>query len=410
MHEEIEAETAGHLWRYVQKHSRISTPGEIFSNITKLSDKDLGHLAKVNLLMSDHIPRFLNHLAPELLRRLTKAIISRQEASRTGIRGRVHWQETFTRRLAEGMDSSLYVTIDRSSFFDLPENRILKYLLQQFYQLSFYFQTSAEIKSSVLDESLLSDHVWKNRLAQTSLIAAKILKDVQLQKCGGISELSPALIRKISNSRNSYYRELSVIAEEFRLCIQRPEVYLAENINRHVLMPLDRDRLYELAVIFRILQLCPESGWHEQFASLIGNGGVKISTFIKEDTELHIYYQGLPEIFKVNSAYSQLMKKYSVNAGMRIPDIIMEIRTSLGVTNYFIIEVKRSEERTYIANGVYKLLGYLKDYETVRTKATQLRGVLVSWSGTGVTDYQESDQVYITQWTELDRLLKLVLA
>jgi hypothetical protein len=256
----------------------------------------------------------------------------------------------------------------------------------------------------------LSDAAWKNRLAQTSLMTAKILKDGQLQKCGGISELNPSLIRKISNSRNPYYRELSVIADELRLCIQRPEVYLAENINRHVLMPLEKDKLYELAVIFRILQLCPENGWQEQFAALIGNGGVKISTFTKADTALHIYYQGMPEIFKASSAYSRLMKKYSVNASLRIPDIIMEISTSSGRTNYFIIEVKRSEDRGYIASSVYKLLGYLKDYEAVRSDAVQLQGILVSWSGTGIADYEEPDQVYISQWSELGRLLNIILA
>lgn len=411
VHRSVEAETTEYLWRYIQKHSRISTPPQVFADITKLSDTEMKTLATAHLLMSDSMLHFLNRTAPEVLRRLARTVVTKQETSRAGIRGRVNWPETYTRRFSAGSDPSLFVTSEQSSFFDLPENRIFRFLLQQFQQLAQTFRKPVNETTAVLDERLLFSTDWKVRLEQIILSCSKILHHNLLQKCSSISLLDEATISKLRNSRNPYYRELSVVASEFHLCFTKPEAYLVNCIGQHVLSPLDRNILYELAILFRLLDVCVEKGWEEQATALIGGKSRKISVLKRKGLEMHVYYQGLPPIFQRHSAYGKLMAGYGLSDRLRRPDIILEIITTDDVRSYFIVEVKRSEERTYIVDGVYKLLGYLKDYEAVSHLPNhRITGVLVSWSGAGNMEYSAEDPIYITQWSTFDALMGLLVS
>ncbi len=60
------------------------------------------------------------------------------------------------------------------------------------------------------------------------------------------------------------------------------------------------------------------------------------------------------------------MNEYGLGEKLRRPDIVLSFQYGTITTINYIVEVKRSMRRSYLVDGAYKLLGYLKDFEGLR--------------------------------------------
>ncbi|TKH40309.1 hypothetical protein C1I59_00625 [Paenibacillus polymyxa] len=155
--------------------------------------------------------------------------------------------------------------------------------------------------------------------------------------------------------------------------------------------------------MFKTMEILNENGWHENKIGLIGGSSRVVSEFSKNNSTLSLYYQGLPQLFSSSSRYKDIMGSYGLSNKLRRPDIIIEIRNA-NVTSkkYYILEVKRSQKREYLVDGVYKLLGYFKDYESIYLKdGNVLRGILVGWSGIKKQNTFKEQEIYMSGWLEL---------
>jgi hypothetical protein len=99
------------------------------------------------------------------------------------------------------------------------------------------------------------------------------------------------------------------------------------------------------------------------------------------------------------------MKEVHLSIHHRRPDIILEWINDEGKKYYTIVEVKRSQNKGYLADGLYKLLGYLKDFEAQMQLSEHSTGLLVGWKIDNMNTPKENREVYATDWGLLDKYI-----
>jgi hypothetical protein len=265
-------------------------------------------------------------------------------------------------------------------------NLMAKYFVREDYlQLAWYAEADAGGK-------------WTNKISVIASRTEKLLKFPIISKIGAIKELNLKFISSASKCRQHEYTRLAEISETYMRAKHWPLDYLKCESQGKILEPLNKDSLYEIAVLFKAMETAIKCGWLETKAGVIGGVSRTASKLIKCDTEIRFYTQHIPTEFKKASAYGQLMTDYGLSENLRRPDIIVEI-IKQDAKHFLIIEVKRSRKRDYLAEGTYKLLGYLKDFEKVRQRS-KLTGFLVGWNGINPSAYQIGNEVGLFNWDD----------
>ena len=154
--------------------------------------------------------------------------------------------------------------------------------------------------------------------------------------------MTEKIIELTKRCRPAHYKDLAAAAEQFSYCQKSPLRYLQEELKGNILEPLNKDTLFEIAVLFKTMHTAAECGWQEQQAGLIGGSSRAVSTWVKFGRELKIYYQKLPNALSQTSMYGRLMTEYGLSDKLRRPDIILELSGGK-IKKIFIVEVKRSE-------------------------------------------------------------------
>lgn len=142
------------------------------------------------------------------------------------------------------------------------------------------------------------------------------------------------------------------------------EAELRAIIAHAMFAPASLDDLFEAWTLLRFVELHFQSGWQLESARLVGVKAKNRPQFLlKRGNETsEIFYQIVPGNLVASSAYKVLFSDYDLDVSVRRPDIVANIATS-GFNGPLIVEVKRSTDRSYIADAAYKVLGYVSDYE-----------------------------------------------
>ena len=104
------------------------------------------------------------------------------------------------------------------------------------------------------------------------------------------------------------------------------------------------------------------------------------------------------------SKNKDIFEYYDPNVSLRRPDIILKI--SKGNKKFYrLIEVKRTKDRNYIVDSVYKVLGYLNDFEWCFKKTNNPQGVLVIWDGANMKNMDKAleQPVFILQDKNMEK-------
>lgn len=406
-HNQIIDETSQHLWRFVQKNSELTSIDDLFMHLTKLGAKDLKLLGSIYFLLSEEVEVLINEIAPAILKKLSKITAKETRVYKGNVRGKINWNKTYKERYAFGGDPSLFVCIQKSSEFDLPENRLLLYILKQVSKLSSNLLGTSVDDYNELNFSQLDSSKWINKVKMNFINTQKLLRNPFIRRISDMHELSPKTIISTKKVRGHAYKVLADIADKLYLLENSLTKYLNEELNGKILKPLNKDTLYEIAVLFKIQELLRVNGFIEKKIALIGNGNNIVSKFENSDLKVQIYYQSLPQLFQQNSMYGPLMSMYGLSDKLRRPDILLEI-SNTDKKRFYIIEVKRSESRTYLVDGAYKLFGYLKDFEGIKSVTHSLGGVLVGWSNIKPIEL-EKNEVYLSSWDSLGATITFIL-
>lgn len=399
------------LWRFIQHNARESAADEVMTNLTRLSKHDIRVLANIRFLLSDEVKKLLDETAPKIVSRLSKASIIEKVTDRSKIKGRIDWPRTYGVRAAAGGDASLYVYAQRAQIFDLPENRLFLFIIQQIHNSARNLSSDDFNSLTWYSESAEGDK-WINRITLIAAQTARFLRNPYIARIGKLHELSEKIIEQTKHARAPYYRNLAEAAEFFSFCQNSPVAFLKENLKDNILEPLNKDTLYEIAVLFKVITTATDLGWKETRTGLIGSSANTVCTLEADECTLRVFYQKLPKVFREHSRYGELMTAYGLSEKLRRPDIILSFEEA-GKQKYYIVEVKRSMRRSYLVDGAYKLLGYLKDFEDIRTNGAELNGMLVGWKGIPQLGYDERKEVQLYTWEGFDEglsgLLKLPL-
>jgi hypothetical protein len=174
--------------------------------------------------------------------------------------------------------------------------------------------------------------------------------------------------------------------------VRHEQVALRNCLARNILRPLNRDTLFEIVVLFSTIEAIENTGWEQEEIRLIGYGRGALATFRRGTQFLRLYYQGIPERMARNSLYASLLRKHGIGISLRRPDILLE---TAGVSStYRLIEVKRSADRQYLADAIYKVFGYLKDYDAEFGLSPNPQGILVVWEGVSSSDPEAEAEAF----------------
>ena len=110
---------------------------------------------------------------------------------------------------------------------------------------------------------------------------------------------------------------------------------------------------------------------------LIGYTQGAVAQYRYRDNTVKIYYQTMPISLAKTSIYTRIMRQYNINVRLRRPDILIEINSDKNELK--LVEVKRTSNHLYIGESLYKVLGYLKDFENCFESANRPQALLVVW-------------------------------
>lgn len=397
VHQDISNYASTQLWRYVRKNAKENEAEETLLNLTNISGRELHMLANIRYLLSDEVRELIWNIAPKIISRLSKASVNETITERNQVKGRINWQKTLGTRAVSGNDKSLFVYSQRSQMFDLPENRLFLHLIEQINKMAKLFADDEYLSLTWYAEAEKNGK-WTNKISVIAYRTEKMLKIPVISKISSVKELNHKFTVSARRCRAKEYKRLAEIGEDYILVKQNPLDYLDRELNGNILEPLNKDTLYETAVLFKTMETASLCGWQEVKTSLIGGASNSVCIYQKNLAEMKIYMQHMPDMFKESSLYGPLMVDYGLSNKLRRPDIILEISKD-EQTWFLIIEVKRSKQRAYLADGTYKLFGYLKDFEKITENAC-LTGFLVGWSGVNAIEYMPGNEVGLFNWTD----------
>ncbi len=168
------------------------------------------------------------------------------------------------------------------------------------------------------------------------------------------------------------YRAIGKIAQQYyNIYVKKDPNSIFEMIKNQILIPKTVDKVFEILTLFNCIKTAEELrnsiGGKRNFTLLRSKYDNKIVYEYDNGTSVNIFYQHTPKSLSSHSRYYNIMKSYGYNAKMAIPDIVIEC-VNKDVLHVSILEVKYSNDISYIGTGLQTLLAYLYDYESAWTE------------------------------------------
>jgi hypothetical protein len=378
LEERVFREASDEFWRYVAASARIGHGTTIAnaSRISGLSTKALHRLATVHWLLSEELGRFLDAVPATLAR------LSRTTSAAMGlgpeVRGSIDWSTTVALRAGSGWRVPTYAYVEAQAENDTPANRVFKTSLQWVSSAAGHMAAQPD---TLLDDVSESEH-WIREVSRRAGIAARALQHKALSLVRAPQRLSEHDLRVCVSQPLRGYR-LAVAAVRLRAALveRGQQERIREMLQRRVLIPAQRFRLFEIWILARVARFFREAGWRETVVPLLSeNRSTPVYRFSSEGrADVEVFFQATPVAMRRVSAYREIFEAYDVDVAARTPDIVIQQGPrpeSLRV----MIEAKASDNQDYIADGAYKLLGYAADFAAALTGRGGPIGLLVTKS------------------------------
>lgn len=392
-----------YLFFYTEALPKIEYP---ISELIDLTEKDLEYLKAIHFLLSDEVGELINEV-PIILRNLSHSTKKETIECKGIIRGKIDWELTYKERYTRGFnDRSLFMCTPALKNYDLPENQLLKYILWRIRSLTESIDIN--IPEEVFEQDEFNN--WIEIILSRYLIIKSASKSIYFQNVSMPRIITPRTLQRTNNHRNKSYRKIVKCYELYENLFKvRNDDVLLKLIEKQILEPLNDDKLFEIYVLFKTINF---------FDNLEGNldmGLLKpglnyIAQYESEEMKVCIFHQQMPYIFSQNSKNKDIFEFYDLNVGLRRPDLILKIEINEKKL-YYIIEVKRTKERGYIVDSVYKVLGYLSDFEKCLDPEEKPQGILVVWDEINILDWEKAfkSPVVIFKHDNFDKGLEKII-
>ncbi|MEE4211632.1 MAG: hypothetical protein V2I43_20490 [Parvularcula sp.] len=315
-------------------------------------------LASAYWLSQPEVEQFIFRDLPVLLKNLGHGSRSSPPSVEPSFKGRVLWQDTVLGRLSGAVPRGRYLVQHIEKSADIPENRLLKLFLTQI------VMTANEM--SRRGAGSLPQRFAGIRDAAMRALANAYLLSVDLEH-----RISARMLSTAMRHRDHRYSRLAHLARDFDQTVLRGKwTQIIELLRKGWLAPVSSEDLFELYALILVMQVIEddlEFGEPKAYG-LIQRGRQEVATYHRVDgVKADVFYNQVPSSIFPNcgSEYLRLIGMHDgLVGGERRPDIT--VRFSAGdVDRRVIIEVKETEDPSYIRDSVYKVLGYMRDFSGI---------------------------------------------
>ncbi|MBR5504339.1 MAG: hypothetical protein IKV87_07860 [Methanobrevibacter sp.] len=331
-------------------------------NFFDIDEKDLDTLKSAHFILSPQVLSFIKAL-PLLLRNLSHSTNRKDEEMRGHIRGNINWNKTIKARLSLGyVDKTLFVCSPPNKNYNLEENQLIKFLLNTIINLKEHYLPFANPSNYDFDfEKIDEDDDWYTKVRTRYEVCKKTLKKVYFDDIDDINKVSFKHLKKTARHKNFLYS--NVVLEVYklyeRLFINKDINVLHDLMLKRIIRSRDSNKLFELYVLSELVKAIPGNSKFNLLHDKNKNGN-EIEVVLDNKVWATIYYQRTPDDLENISMYKKICKGYSIGCNVRSPDIILKFEAD---NKYRIFEVKNTDNENYIRDSIYKVMGYLKDFE-----------------------------------------------
>lgn len=330
-------------------------------------------LLEVLELLTQGYDTFTGPTLSKLLTVLASRTEHVQEIVGPAVRGVVRWDLTKVGRANRTLPSARYISNIQHRSFDTPQNLLLCWLLR-------------DIERAVVQigRRLGTQRVHpKLRAIRDACQAA--LRNEALSSAEAIRDVSPHMIHAARHSRHPGYRAAAELVRRRQRMQEKAEVaqwsLALELLRTNWLEPVDDDDLFELFGLSTTLSVLAEDvGLGEPIHyGLLGSALEPAATFTIPNAVVQVYFNRTPQrLLGVGlSRYLGVIGAYAGIGGYdRRPDILLRIEHATKGARTFIIEVKNASTQGYMRESIYKVFGYMWDYEAIFVGQTGRRAAI----------------------------------
>lgn len=395
--DELEAlltDVARYGWAVMRNLAVRHSADVLVSAIRGLPRSEFQHLRAVHYLMSQSVETFLGQTVPSFLRSMPQSTNLALREDRGLPRGRIDWIRTTASRTRRGLDKSLFVS-------RVPQRSRNTLAARLFCHLLSDMAGDADQVLSRTIPKVVRDRIGGVRIAARAFLGSLAAKGVEFHSTARADEFNR--LRRIGDV--SIDAAIALLLFRRRLLSPHGEDELSELLRSTLLVPEDVDTLFEVWALFQILKRHVDTGWSIAESRIIGLGSQNYPQFklTRSDERVSIYFQHTPPELSAVSCYKDLFAEYDLDVSVRRPDIVILVEAT-DFTGPLLVEVKRSSNRAYIADGAYKVLGYISDFKDAFPD-NKPKAVLVVYSGTaGLEHYPSDSDVWIVPKSRLPSL------
>lgn len=329
-------------------------------------------LSKIHFFIYIVKNNFLQTLT-SISKNMNKNSIQEKIVDKGVIRGKIDWTTTLQERMkVGGIDNSIFVTKPTKNEFNTLPNQVYKFILLK---LLIIYED--------VEKLLGPDSNFINKQAASFLIDRLkiILKYPKLRDINTLKSVDKKMVNYLKKNRKKEYRHLAKIIELYLdIFILKKKETLFEVLKNQLLLPASDDKIYELFVLFKVINAFQINLFEISKMNLLRRNQNNILSFQKNTDFINVYYQYVPQQLSSSNLYKTILNEYKVaNPKTRQPDIIIEFIED-GTTYYKLIEVKCSNSRTYIGEGVHDVLSYYSDFNEHLSNENPAI-MLVVWAG-----------------------------
>ena len=355
-----------HAGRYLSGGGSVQLTRDIAVGSDTISDlldrfnrTDTIRLVQLFFLLQADFVSFVTHSLPQLLRSMSHVRLNRRDVIKGAVKGKIAWEPTIRRTLASGRAEPAYVVDRPDRTADTPENQLIKRLAVN--ALHLLADLRNEMGSGPVERLFF----------QLESACFSALRSPQLKGVSPVRRFNAVMKQRARRHKDRRYTEAVDLALRLQSCIELQEWQaISELVALDWLEPIKSDDLFELYCLVLTIDIISDElgfGLPERYG-LITDSRSQIASFCCETSgkTVDVFFDQSPsKVAGISSNYETLLDRYGFRGAPHRPDVVVRFNNPGEKSKYVLIEAKKTYDLPYQRHSLYKIFGYLKDFESL---------------------------------------------
>lgn len=367
-----------------------------------LSDEALNNLINIHFLISDEVESVIPHFKDFLINVERTTLRTTHESSY--VRGQIDWGQTIKMQ-AMNVGMPIFASKLPQRQFDTPYNQVVKYMLTNLKNILRETKKINEEEGELIKINPIS---LREKFIHLGKEIDKILYSPIFKQVTLIPFIPQAILESLKGLRHPLYKSISQLYALYKVTyIKRDLSILGKRLFNKILISQDLNKLLEFIVLFKTAKKLDEINKRENGKStleVLGYNSESFATYLIKNTKVTLRYQKITRDISVASKYTDYLKRLGMaNVRSRMPDILLSFETE-NELRHVLIEVKNSSRTDYILDSIYKMYGYINDFQQALLP-NEVQGILVVRSGVNNPIYDLHENLWTINYGDLDNAL-----